>query len=386
MICRKCKQEVPDGAFCNLCGWDQQKPRNAPKKRGNGQGTAYKRGRTWTGVAPGYSYMATTDKGEKRRQKRPTKGGFATKKEALEWAMNARAVKEVPVPKMIELWEGWSKNDMLKLSKNKQISYKIARKRLESIMAYPIDILSVDDLQKVINDECKTYYPARDVKTLLSHLYQRAMASNANRGRVTQNLADFLVLPEMNEKEAVPLTSKEIELLWKRYDDGDTFVGYILLLIYTGMMPGELLICKKDMVDLENCEIRGAGAKTKVRKKTAIVFPDFIKPVVETLLAIQVENSNTKNDKLLTMNKDNFYEKFYDAVQLAGIDNPKNEKGEHRITPYSCRHTYGTEAVKLGAHPAIIQKMLRHSNTKMQEKYTHLGSEEVHNVANMMNR
>lgn len=68
-----------------------------------------------------------------------------------------------------------------------------------------------------------------------------------------------------------------------------------------------------------------------------------MKPVVEKLLSIQVENSNTKNDKLLTMNKDNFYEKFYEAVEKAGIDNPKDKRGEHRITPYSCRHTYGTE-------------------------------------------
>ena len=90
--------------------------------------------------------------------------------------------------------------------------------------------------------------------------------------------------------------------------------------------------------------------------------------------------------KLLTMNRDNFYEMFYEKIELAGINNPKDERGAHRITPYSCRHTYGTEAVKLGAHPAVIQKMLRHSNTKMQEKYTHLGSEEVHEIANMMNR
>ena len=139
---------------------------------------------------------------------------------------------------------------MLKLSKNKQVSYKIARKRIEKIMAFPIDVLTVDDLQKVINEECDTFYPARDVKSLLSHLYKRAMASNTNRGRITQNLSEFLVLPEMNEKEAVPLTEEEVALLWKRYDAGDAFVGYILLLIYTGMMPGELLICKKDMVDL----------------------------------------------------------------------------------------------------------------------------------------
>ena len=387
MICRKCKKEAPDGAFCIFCGTNQEKPRSAPRKRGNGQGTAYKSGSTWTGQAPGYLYYTTDENGkQKLHRKRPKKSGFATKKEALAWAASVSVTMEVPIPKVIELWEAWSANDMLKLSKNKQVSYKIARKRIESIMAYPIDVLTVDDLQKVINEECDTFYPARDVKSLLSHLYKRAMASNTNRGRVTQNLSEFLVLPEMNEKEAVPLTEEEVELLWKRYDAGDTFVGYILLLIYTGMMPGELLICKKDMVDLEHCEIRGAGAKTKVRKKTAIVFPEFMKPVVEKLLSIQVENSNTKNDKLLTMNKDNFYDKFYEAVEKAGIDNPKDKRGEHRITPYSCRHTYGTEAVKMGAHPAVIQKMLRHSNTKTQEKYTHLGSAEVHNVANQMNR
>ena len=86
------------------------------------------------------------------------------------------------------------------------------------------------------------------------------------------------------------------------------------------------------------------------------------------------------------MNKDNFYELFYDSVEKAGIDNPNGKDGEYRITPYSCRHTYGTEAVKLGAHPAVIQKMLRHSNTKMQEKYTHLGSDEVHSVANQLKK
>ena len=212
------------------------------------------------------------------------------------------------------------------------------------------------------------------------------MASNTNRGRITQNLSDFLVLPELEEKEAVPFTEKEVALLWKHYDAGCSFIGYILLLIYSGMMPGELFICKKNMVDLDKCEIHGAGAKTKVRRKAAIVFPDILKPVVEKLLSMKSRNGNAKNEKLLTMNRDNFYDKFYEVVEQAGIDNPKNEKGEHRITPYSCRHTYGTEAVKLGAHPEVIKKMLRHSNTKMQEKYTHLDSKDVHSIVNKMTR
>ena len=373
MICRKCGKDVPDGAYCLLCG-ARQEIKASPKRRGNGQGSAYKRGKTWTGIRAGYSYTEEIDGKMRLIRRRSYKGGFSTKKEALAWASSGETDMK-PLPRLIDLWTGYSQNDMLKLSKNKQTSYTIARNRLESIMGRQIDTLTVDDLQHVINKECKTYYPAKDCKTVLSKLYQRAMASNTNAGRVTQNLAEFVVLPELEEKEAEPFTEAEVGQFWQAFNSGDTFVGYILLLCYTGMMPCELLRCKKDMVDLDACEIRGAGAKTKVRKKTAIVFPTFLKPVVEDLLAITVENSNTKNDKLLTMNKDNFYAEYYNALERAGV---------RRLPPYSCRHTYGTEAVKLGVHPAVIQQMLRHSNTKTQERYTHLGSGEAHSAADAL--
>ena len=86
MICRKCKKEAPDGAFCIFCGARQDKSRSAPRKRGNGQGCAYKRGNTWTGQTPGYSFY-TEENGKKILHRvRQRKGGFATKKEALEWA------------------------------------------------------------------------------------------------------------------------------------------------------------------------------------------------------------------------------------------------------------------------------------------------------------
>lgn len=386
LVCAKCGCGLPQGAkFCFLCGRAvDYTPKK--KKRGNGQGTAIKRGKTWTGIATGYSY---TDENGNTKRVRPTKGGFPTKKAALAWATSGEE-KEKPLPRLIDLWQGYSENDLKKLSKSKQTAYNIARERIESIISRRIDALTVDDLQAVVNKECDTYYPAKDVKNLLSNLYKRAMASNTNCGRVTQNLSQFIVLPPLEEKEAEPFTQDEIGLLWKSYESGNTFVGYILLLCYTGMMPGELLACKKEMVDMERCEIRGAGAKTKERKKSAIVFPVFLKPLVEELLSIEVYNSNSKGDKLLTMNKDKFYDLFYEAVEQAGIDNPpfigKNGREDHRLTPYSCRHTYGTEAVKLGVHPALVQKMLRHANTKTQERYTHLASEEVHDAVNKIQR
>ena len=358
MICRSCHKTAPDGPYCALCGKPQEIRRQG-HKRGNGQGTAYKRGKTWTGVRAGYQYQDE----DGNHRKRQTKGGFATKKEALEWA-STNIVQEVYSPKLIELWQLYEKNDLPKLSKNKQTAYKIARNKLEPLMGTQIHLLTLEALQSAVNDKCRTYYPAHDCKTVLSQLYKKALASN--NGLVVKNLADYLVMPPLEEKEAVPFTADEVKAFWTIYDKGDYFAGYILLLIYTGMMPAELMACKKDMVDLDKLEIFGCGAKTKSRRKSVIAFPEILRPVVETLLSYK-----TKNNKLLTVGRDPFYEEYYACLARAGV---------RKLPPYSCRHTFGTEAVRLGAHPAIIQKLLRHSNQRTQERYTHIGADEAHEV------
>ena len=363
MICRSCRKTVPDGVFCNLCGKRQDVPRKA-HKRGNGQGTAIKRGNTWTGIRPGYQF--TDEDGNHR--KRPTKGGFKTKKDALEWASSSSVV-ETSSPKVIELWQMYERDDLPKLSANRQTAYKIARKRLDPLMGTQIHLVTLEALQAAVN-AAKTFYPARDCKTVMKALYKKAMASN--NGLVTKNLADHIVLPALEETEAVPFNADEVKAFWNLYDKGDYFVGYILLLIYTGMMPAELMACKKDMVDTDKCEIFGCGAKTKTRRKSAIVYPEILRSVVETLLTYK-----TKNNKLLSVGREAFYVEYYACIERAGV---------RKLPPYSCRHTFGTEAVKLNVHPAVIQKMLRHSNTKTQERYTHLSSTEAHDAANLLAR
>lgn len=359
MTCKKCGSELAENwLLCPFCG-KAVNPTISTKKRGNGQGTAIKRGSTWTGIRAGYDYH---DEDGKYHRRRPTKGGFKTKKEALLWACNDEDV--IVVPKLVDLWEGYSKNDMLKLGENKQTAYKIARKRLEPVINRKIDTLTVEDLQRVINEQCSSYYTAKDVRDLLSNLYKRAMASN--HSPVNQNLSKHLVLPDLKEREAEPFTETEVAAIWKAYNDGDIISGFTLLMIYTGMMPGELMNLKKSMIDLDSLEIRDAGIKTKVRKKSVIVFPPFLRPVLESLM-----DYSPKSAKLYPVNKDNFYEQYYASLEVAGT---------RKLPPYSCRHTFGTEIVKAGIHPAMVQKLLRHSNQKTQEKYTHLSAAEEHNT------
>lgn len=365
--CIKCGAALVDGAvYCHLCGKKQAPEKRKGRSRGNGAGNAYKRGNTWTGRATGYSYLEKREDGETRLvRKRPTKGGFRTKSEALEWAASQTYQPTKEAPTLLELWRGWSENDMLKLSKDKIAAYKKARQRLEAIISRQIDTLSLDDLQSVVNAEAKTYYTARDMKSLLSHLYQRAMAGGAATGSITVNLARMLVLPQLEEKAPEPFTEEEVGAIWKAWDGGDTFAGYLLLMIYTSMMPAELFNCKIDMIDYARHEIYGCGRKTKTRKDVPIVFPEFISPVLQVLS----DCSTSKTGKLYGRPRDKFYDCYHEFTARACVRD---------LPPYSCRHTTATEAVKKGVELPVVQQIMRHSKLSSTQRYIHVSTEAAH--------
>ena len=236
-------------------------------------------------------------------------------------------------------------------------------------MGVPIDELTIAQMQEVVDRETKTYYTAKDMKNLLSKLYQKAMPD----GYVTQNLAMFISLPELKEEEPVPFTPEEVDKMWSAFSDGDWFIGYPLLMIYSGMMPAELFSCHKDQIDLDKCEIYGCGRKTKTRKDNAIVFAECVRPVVEELMSIESDNSNADKTKLVQINKDNFYKAYHEAMVRIGVRD---------LPPYSCRHTTGTEAARQNLSAPIVQKIMRHAKITTSQKYIHLDTNDAHKGIN----
>ena len=77
MLCPKCKSDNPAGAiFCNQCGKKivQTQKNRRTKSRGNGTGTAFKRGSTWTAQVV-YDRVVVADDKPMRKLTR-SKGGF----------------------------------------------------------------------------------------------------------------------------------------------------------------------------------------------------------------------------------------------------------------------------------------------------------------------
>jgi len=63
------------------------------------------------------------------------------------------------------------------------------------------------------------------MKVLLSHLYKRATVQEL----LKSNLAENIVLPELEETEQRPFNETELRALCKDYSERNRFTGYILL-------------------------------------------------------------------------------------------------------------------------------------------------------------
>ena len=363
--CMKCSAEMPEGAlFCPYCGKKQSQKDTQHVRRGNGTGSVCKRGKVWqAAVVLGYKY-----EDGKAVAIRRTKSGFKTKKEALDYLPALRQDKVRKSPTLNDLWYRYANSRQFEsLSKSRKEKYNIVWRKIEKETFSQIDMLTVSDLQRMVDDHAKTYYPARDIKDLLSKLYQLALPDQF----VQINLAEYIELPDLNEKEREPFSPESIARLWDDYLAGNWWTGYILLMIYTGMMPGELLCATKSQIDWDGKQICGAGIKTKERKQAPIVLADIIVPVLADLC------EHTTGEKLIRINKDTFYDRYYETLERAGCK---------RLTPYSCRHTTATELALENIPVSVLQKIMRHAKITTTQKYIHVSIDPMLEAINRMRR
>ena len=325
------------------------------RSRPNGTGTAVKRGKTWTAVVV-VDWKASKDRSHKIPIYK-TKGGFQTKKDALNYCpvlLNQKS-PERKVPNLLHYWTQYENGDLPKLSRDKQYAYKGAWKKLESLQYRLVDSITVSDLRSVVADKAKTYYPARDMKVVLSHLFALAGAD----GFVNKDLPSYIVLPDLTEKERTPFTEQEQKSLWKVYEKGDRRAAIPLIMIYTGMMPGEMQQMKREYIHIDDQNIVGVGMKTKIRKQSPVYLPDIIVPVIIDELAA----SDLSSEYVWKHDEKAFYRDYYAVLEKAKC---------RRLEPYSCRHTTATAlAITEGIAPQTVKKVMRWSSTRMLDRYAH---------------
>lgn len=325
------------------------------KRRGNGEGTVLKlSNRNYKAI------VVVGWKDDKHPIKR-TKSGFRTATDARVYIQELKKTKTCKRC-FADFWSIYSNGEMQTVSEGTQRKYELAYKRLAPLCNRDLHDVHIDDLNALCTD--LTANSAKSMRNLLSNLYQLAMAEEY----VSSNLALLMTLPtEHGEKPRKAFTDAELHTLWSAWEhEHERMLGTILLMIYTGMMPVELLNLRTENV--RGSIITGVGAKTDKRKTTPIIVPDIALPVLRFLC------EQAKDGQIMPMIDKRYREAFKRCMAEHGLS------AEH--TPYDCRHTTATMYARL-LDPNTLTEVMRHATLQMTEHYKHNQAENILKQLNM---
>ena len=144
----------------------------------------------------------------------------------------------------------------------------------------------------------------------------------------------------------------------------------MLIMLYVGIRPGELLTIRAENVHPEAHYMTG-GIKSERGKRRKLILPDKLLPIVREMLAHQ-------KDGLLCWykNKNDFYDEWVAKRTALGI--------REQLTPYCCRHTYITRLTALGVSPAMLQELAGHEDYDTTLDYTHLSVQDRLDAVNKL--
>lgn len=259
---------------------------------------------------------------------------------------------------LYEQWLPWKTSTGI--SKKSITRYTNAYKYYKTIWNLPFIEITIMQIQKII-DNCEYGYATKsDIKTLFCQLYEFAKSI----GLPVKNLSTKVInLGKKVKSDAHrPFTEDEIKKLWEHIEL--EYVDIILLNIYTGMRPAELINPSELHIDDQYLV---AGVKTEAGI-------DRIIPLHDKILKI-AKNIYLNNKKEISYQQ---YNKAFKRVM-----NALNLSSEH--TPYDCRHTFATRMDNVGANKLCIKIIMGHAIQDITDNvYTHKSLKELLEAVNLL--
>lgn len=373
--CRKCKAELPeDSRYCNMCGAKITTERK-PKARGNGTGSVYKRGSSWTAcIVLGFE----TDADGKIHRLTRSKSGFRTKKEALEYIPT---LKQAPSKKksstFAEMYSAWLPTH--RAGKDTINCYKAAYKYFAPVHRLNISDIDIDDLQECLDDCPRGRRTKENMKALCGLIYKYAIP----RHYVSLDLGHYLIVSgETGRKEALP------DYALERLSDcaGDVFgADYVLCQCYLGFRAAELVALDVSNYDRTERAFVG-GAKTEAGTNRVVTVSPKIQNYIDRLTdkpcgAVFADPEG----KPYTAAR--YRELFYDVLRECGIDNPiaeRDGKNFYTYTPHSCRHTFATLMKRVEGSDKDKLELIGHTSTEMLRHYQGVSIKDLRKITDAL--
>ena len=353
--CIKCRAELPLGAsFCPTCGKKQTPDPRKHHKRSNGTGSITKlsgtRSRPWLARKNGVSI-----------------GTFPTRAEAqkaLERLTDVTVNDKFNMT-FAEVYERWHTEHQREISKSMDNNYKIAYKQCAQLHNMQMRKILRSDYQAAIialEVQGKSKSTCNKLRVLLGQLGRWAM----EEGITLTNPAEELNTVAKQKSTREIFTEEDIKAIKKSKLHA---ADIALVLISCGCRPGELF-----SVPLVNCKEDHfiGGSKTDAGKNRVIpVGPDGIDAYQKIRNKAIADGGSLWIDGYDGQNKTapNYTKRDWRELM--------QEIGRQGMTPYSCRHTFITRAIRSGVELPVLESIVGHVDRDTTKIYTHLHADDL---------
>ena len=347
--CIKCKAELPDGAvFCHLCGKRQTAEPRKYKKRANGTGNITKlsgnRAKPWIA-----------------RKNSVYIGSYATRVEAqkaLERLTDATVTDKFNLT-LKQIYGIWFPEYTRGEEKPEKSHYAMAINLCKELHDQQFRKLRKSDFQAVIvrlENEGKSKSTCQKVILLFKQLstwaIEEGIIQTSHAQKVTTKAQQISVREVFLDTQIQAIQNSNLDAR-----------KIALILLGCGCRPNELF-----KVPLVNCheDYFIGGSKTKAGKNRIIMVSGVGLAAYQELRQKAIEQ---KRQYLIDAYEGNRVAANFTKRDFAELMDQIGCKG---MTPYCCRHTFITNAVKSGVDQKMLQRLVGHVDSETTEGYTHL--------------
>ncbi len=324
------------------------------------------------------------------KQEFMTVGYYETRQEAIQALAkyNANPFEIDSDITFAEVYEKWSERKFEEISRSNINGYQASYKLCSAIYNVKFADLKLSHLQGVVDTSGRNYPTLKKLRILFNQLFDYAV-QNDIIGK-DKHIVEYLKIgtPTKSDKH-YRFTDQEIQTLW-RWSENNEYIQVILMLIYSGVRPGELFNLKKSNVNLEEKSFyiekgktENAARKVPIHQSTLPFFEHWMQKNDSEYLVTQLNGLNFRFDTNHGQYTDSYWKPLLTDMGILQYKNDKGETREH--TPDDTRHTFTTMWKEKKLDEAMRRKIQGHSGKGIGEMvYTHFEFEKLREELNKL--